>query len=102
MRGTKGPRLRFPPGSFVRMADDLQTYEVVQAFRMTDAPSTWLYRLIRTSIFESRKEHHQVWWPAQSRLPPFNPLSGGFSVRTVRNEDMIRLAEHLVDDVMLG
>ena len=44
MKGTKGPKVRFPPGTFVKMTDDLCQYEVVQVYRLMSAPSNWVYR----------------------------------------------------------
>jgi len=105
MRGTKGPRIRFPPGTFVRMADDLMEYEVVQPYRLQAAPSNWCYRLRRlrergspTVRFEQQKSEHHIWWEPQ-RFIPESSFQYQYH-RTVMNESMLRLAEFLVDDVM--
>lgn len=105
MRGTKGPKIRFPPGTFVRMADDGLRYEVVQLYRLTSAPSDWVYRLLRNDLFEQNKYYHRVWYEPMSYAPTmrsnFDGCGGSWN-RSVSNQDMLRLAEFLVDDVMLG
>ena len=93
----KGPKIRFPPGSFARMADDGVIYEVVQLYRLQSAPSVWIYRLRQTFGFDSRRETHKIWQDPQR----FPPESNVFDFnRAVNNQEMLRLAEHLVDDVM--
>lgn len=81
-------------------------YEVLQLYRLQAAPSNWCYRLRRlrdwgspTVRFEQQKSEHHIWWEPQRFIPESLYRSGH---RTVMNESMLRLAEFLVDDVMLG
>jgi hypothetical protein len=96
--GTKGPRLRYPVGSFVKMADDRTIYEVIEAYRLVGSPSTWVYRLKENPCMDSHPHLHRVWWEVRT----YPPNSDTFNYnRVVRNEDMIRHAEHRFDDIFM-
>lgn len=93
---SKGPKLRYKIGFFVRMLDDLKEYEVIQAYRLKDSPSNWIYRLCKRDGNCQHEYAHTVWMDPV----PYPPPEQHNTSRIVRNQDMIRLAEILIDDVM--
>jgi hypothetical protein len=110
--GTKGPKIRFRPGTFVDMADDGNVYEVVQLYRMKDSPSDWVYRLKTvcqsystdgwSPDFTGHKGYHKVWSEALYKSPGSEDTPGAIWSydREVRNQDMIRLATIRIDDIL--
>lgn len=96
-RGTKGPKIRFPLGTFVEMMDNPGTvYEVIQIYRLKSNPSEWIYRLHSSGRFSQNKHLHKIWYEAVSDHPS-GPILGYH--RVVNNQEMLRLASVRMDDV---
>jgi len=101
--------MRFPPGSFVTLASEPGlVYEVIRAWRLIESPSEWIYQLMARQemnrIFkptiEPTPELHEVWYEPRYRSPDFDHGLPASTVRTMRNQDMLRLAEHWFGDIM--
>lgn len=92
-RGTKGPRLRSPPGSFIRLLDEPgRLYVVVLAYRLVEDPSSWIYVMAQTLDFSDRMSDHYRIWYAPVEEPPFNQFGRWTNARRImKNQDMLRL-----------
>lgn len=98
--GTRPPKIRFPPGTFVRLSDDPGClWEVAWLYRTQEEPNVWLHALRPMIDFEtsiSRGEARVIWSPVV-RLHNIDPWSYS---RIVSTPDMLRLAEIAIDDIM--
>jgi hypothetical protein len=99
---TRPPKIRFPPGTFVRLWDEPdRLWEVVWLYRMREEPNVWLHVLKVATHFETsiaRGEARIIWSPVVGlHNTGIDPWSYS---RIVSTPNMIRLAEIAIDDIM--
>lgn len=101
---TRPPKLRFPPGTFVRLSDEPgKLWEVAWVYRMKENPNVWRYALkakvdFNTSI--QKGEQRVFWQPMASGLYGRRGVDSWSYDRVVSTPDMLKLAEIAIDDIM--
>jgi hypothetical protein len=103
---TRPPKLRYPPGTFVRFpnsapcSEDSGVWEVMYAYRLADAPHEWRYLLRRNNQFERSSQGKVFYEPVrdsgQLKLDPWT------YTKCMTNRQMLAEAEYAIDDLFLS